>query len=127
MRITIDEITGDGSVVRFSFESGHADGVWRGESRPQVGPADVDWAIAGRFWWGDDVRVRPLDPRAQAVRDDTLSVAGLAMGLTPEGVLSLQIAGVVVDLQTGGDAPAGLLGAVVEVDSPLIELFPLAR
>jgi hypothetical protein len=105
MRITIDEITGDQSVVRFTYESGHADGVWRGEGRPAVGPVDVEWAVPGRFWWDDDVRIRPIDPRAQAVRDDTLCVAGIAVGLDDRGVLSLRVADGIVEFQTGGDAP----------------------
>lgn len=125
MRITIDEITGDQSVVRFSFETGHADGIWRGDGRPSVGPVDVEWQVPGRFFWDDDVRIRPVDPRAQAVRDDVLSIAGIAMGLTGDGVLSVRVADGVVEFQTAGKAPVGLVGSVIEVDSPLIELFPL--
>lgn len=128
MRITIDEVTGDGSVIRFTHEAGQADGIWRGESRAVAGPVDVEWSVPGRFWWDDDVRVRP--PRSSATEGasaDVLPVTGVAAGLSDEGILALHIGDGIVEIQTSGVAPTDLAGQTVEVDSPLIEVFPLDR
>lgn len=125
MRITIDEISADGAVVRFTHDAGRTDGVWRGEGPARVGPAEVEWAVPGRFWWQDDLRVRPAQGGVLDLRDEEHPVTGTAVAFdAAAGVLTLEISGGLVLVDTNGDAPADLIGQTVEVDSPLIELFP---
>lgn len=125
MKITIDEITEDGTVVRFTHDTGRADGIWRGERPPRPGPIDVEWAVPGRFWWQDDLRVRPEQGGVVDLRDDAHPVTGRVVAMDEAmGVLTLQIGDGHVLVDTNGPAPAGLVGQTVEVDSPLIEIFP---
>lgn len=122
MRITIDEVTGDGSVIRFTHEAGSADGVWRGAGRPAVGPADVELSVPGRLWWEDDIRlaVPGAGPAAEV-----LAVTGQVVDVSGEGVLSLRLGDGTLEVQTGGTPPPGVVGQRVVLESPLIEVTPL--
>lgn len=127
MRITIHEISTDGTVVSFSHDSGRADGVWHGDTPPQLGSLDVEWAVPGRFWWEDDLRVRPAQGGVIDLRDQQHPVTGKAVAYDDRGVLTLQIGDGLVLVETNGKAPRSLIGETVEVDSPLIEIFPTKR
>ncbi|MDO9354874.1 MAG: hypothetical protein Q7T55_14345 [Solirubrobacteraceae bacterium] len=124
MRITITEISADATVVRFTHDSGSADGVWLGQRPPQLGATDVDWSVPGRFWWQDDLRVRPARGGVIDLADASHPVTGTAVAYDDRGVLTLQIGDSRVLVDTNGKAPQQLIGETVEVDSMLIELTP---
>ena len=127
MRITISEISGDGTVVSFSHDTGRADAVWRGDESPRLGEMIVDWAVPGRFWWQDDLRVRPARGVVLDLRDQQHPVTGTAVAFDDRGVLTLRIGDGHVLVDTNGKAPRILIGETVEVDSPLIEVSPTGR
>jgi hypothetical protein len=124
MRITINEISGDGTVVHFTHDSGAADGVWLGQRAPQLGETEVDWSIPGRFWWQDDLRVRPASGGVVDLTDESRPVVGTAVAFDDRGVLTLRIGDSQVQVDTNGKAPQQLIGEIIEVDSMLIELTP---
>lgn len=129
MRITINEISADGTVVQFTHDRGRLDGVWRGNGAPALGAADVHVDVPGRYWWEDDIRIRDgrrtvisLDPA-----DHALPLIGEVVVVDDAGVLTLQVGDDQVHVQTAGKVPAAITGQTVEVDGALIELAPAAR
>lgn len=126
MRITINEVSPDGTVVQFSYDGGRADGVWLGPETPRLGDADVTWEIPGRFLWIDEIRIS--NPRGKIIfldqRDDQRPLIGKALAIDPDGLLALAIGGDEVRISTLGDQPEDLIGQTIELDTPLIELTP---
>lgn len=128
MRITINEVSPDGTVVQFAYDGGRADGVWLGPATPVPGEFEVDWQVPGRFYWGDDIRVR--DARRAVLfldaRDEVLPLIGHVVAIDAAGMLTLGVGGEPITIATAGTPPIGIVGQTVEVDGVLIEVTPRA-
>jgi hypothetical protein len=125
MRIWIDE-SGDlwSPAVAFSSETGNATGLWHGDAPPRPGEHDVEIEIPGTYRWGDNVRPGGSLATSLSTTHEGFRVTGRAVGLDPDGMLWLDVDGGVVMVETDGQPPQDIVGRVIELDAPALEIYP---
>jgi len=125
MKIWIDEAGNDGSQsVRFSSPAGHATAVWRGGTLPDPGDYDVELEVPIELQWGRDLRERENLAAGIQQTADGYRLSGRAVDLGSDGVLAIDVGGSILMLDTTGTPPADIVGRMVELESPVLELYP---
>jgi hypothetical protein len=122
MRVTV-AATADG-LVQIGSPGVRGTGEWRGAAAPVVGAeVDVELEPAGQVDWADVV----LDPALHDIvhpGDGELVLDGLVDDVDQYGVLTLQLVGGFVLIDTTGDPPFGIVGRRVRLFVRGTVLYP---
>jgi hypothetical protein len=125
MRVRIDQSADARTqAVPFSSSVGRSAGIWRSDTPPDPGEYDVELEIPGTLRWEHEIHPGVGPGPGLGETPDAYLVTGRVVNLEPDGSLTLDVDGSVVMVDTDGSLPAGMVGELVELHTPVLELYP---